>query len=207
MAKPQYDFSGLPIDELIAKPLLGAVIAQTKMAELQSQSMLKNCFDYNRKTKHYEPKMLKMVLVRGVLTPGLKPGSETIKEVITYFYLPFITIFPFSPLGVESVNIEFDMEIVSQYSLDTEKNSEEGNVNNILSKKSSNVEMLGKIMPRNVSDTGSGTSASESGSQSFGYSVDVTAGPLPLTQGLLSIIELYTKSITPIEMPKEYEEE
>lgn len=35
------------------------------------------------------------------------------------------------------------------------------------------------------------------------YSIEVTASPMSLTKGLLSLIELYTNAIEPWEMPEE----
>jgi hypothetical protein len=49
----RYDFSGIPINELITKPLLDISRAQSKMAEEQVRLLLKNCFRFNG--EYYEP--------------------------------------------------------------------------------------------------------------------------------------------------------
>lgn len=200
------DFSGLPLDELIIKPLVGAAIAQGRMAKEQVRSLLANCFDYDG--HHYTPKMLKMSVTRGVLEPGSRLDDADIRQKTSYFNLPLVTIFPFSSLGVETVNIEFDMEVTAQYAVDTDTDHENASGNNdpdrIWRKKNSSIEMLGKIAQKrsSVQNTNENVNVNYSGGISGDavYAIDIKAGPVPLTKGLLNIIDLYTKAITPVEM-------
>ncbi|TSE07267.1 DUF2589 domain-containing protein [Aquimarina algiphila] len=202
----QYDFTGSLINELISQPLVAVAKAQSKMAEEQIRSLLDNCFHYNG--KHYKPKMLKMSVTRGVLETGDAINSEPeIQQITTYFSLPLVTIFPFSPLGVETVNIDFNIDVTSQYSVDEDWNhddfSEENTSDINWTKKNPSVEMLGKIAPKNnmLKNTDTNINTYESNDLNAAYSIGVTAGTLPLTKGLLTIIDVYTKAIEPLEMP------
>lgn len=204
----QYDFTGLPIDELITKPLVSMVRAQEKMSKEQIKELLDNCFTFDG--EYYEPIMLKMILTRGVIVPGNEPNQPPkIEQIVTHFNLPLITLFPLNSLGINEVNIDFDMEVTSEYSLDVnideDDDSENGTSQLPWHKRNSNIQMLGKISPRLTSNSNANfdINESESWSKSASYSIDVTASPLPLTKGLLAIIEAYSKAIEPIEMPKE----
>ncbi len=213
----QYFFTGLPINELITLPLIAAAEAQARMAEVQVQSLLRNCFTLNSDGV-YEPILLKMSITRGVLEPGSHPDPRAdLIQVTTDFYLPLITIFPFSSLGVEVVNIDFELDVTAQYSTqinpsqaDNSNQSNNRNTSNknrikLADKDVSSIQMLGQIAPKNkvVSKTDSSEVTVESTRQNAAFSFNITAGPLPLTKGLLSIIDLYTNAITPIDMPEQ----
>lgn len=207
------DFPGLPIEALIAQPLIGAAIAQGRLADEQMRSVLEYCF--RRVGDHYEPIMLKMLVTRGVLEPGSHADPD-LRQVTSVFRLPLVTLFPFASVAVETVDIEFDMEITAQYALDDdvdnegdggkEKSKSHGSaLHPGLAPRMSRSEMLGVIGKRRggprakLSETGQ----LESVSGAATYSVSVTAGPAPLTKGLLTIIDLYSNTITPLSMPTE----
>ena len=63
--------------------------------------------------------MIEMSLERGVLTPTTdkdgKPTTE-IRNFTTSFNLPLLTIIPVNSLGVNNVDIFFEMEVKSSFS-------------------------------------------------------------------------------------------
>lgn len=67
----------------------------------------------------YAPVMIEMSLERGVLTPTTdkdgKPTTE-IRNFTTSFNLPLLTIIPVNSLGVNNVDISFEMEVKSSFS-------------------------------------------------------------------------------------------
>lgn len=208
--RSEYDFSGIVIDELVAKPLVAVAIAQSKMAHEQVHLLLRNCFYYDEKDHCYRPKVIKMTLTRGVLEGGDEPDAPPkLEKVVTHFHVPLITIFPFAALGIDIVNIDFDLEVTAQYT--TESQSDIGQQSEIdpqsgIAQPASNVEILGKVAPqakyaRRVG-TGSTTEETSVGALAA-YSIEVTASPMSLTKGLLSLIELYTNAIEPWEMPED----
>ena len=200
------DFSGLPLNELIIKPLVGAAIAQGRIAEEQVRSLLEYCFYHDG--NDYKPKMLKMSVTRGVLEPESLPDKAEIHQVTSFFNLPLVTIFPFSSLGVETVNIEFDMEVTAQYAVDTDtdietkKSSGNNDSDKIWRKNNPSIEILGKIAQKRSSVQNSSKNLNQSERVNVGpvYAIDIAAGPIPLTKGLLNIIDIYTKAITPVEI-------
>ena len=78
----------------------------------------------------YKPIMITMSLTRGVITPGsaatpAQPAQPAkIQNVKTTFRLPLITIIPINSLGVDNVDINFEMEVKSSFSEDQENKSE-----------------------------------------------------------------------------------
>jgi hypothetical protein len=213
MAKKQHhkhkmETSGLPIDELIIKPLVAISKAQSKMAEEQIRTLLKSCFYFDG--NHYKPIMIKLSLTRSFLEASDSiEKAPHLNQVVSYFNIPLLTLFPISSLGIESVSIAFEMEVISQYAYE-DYESEEYESPVVDSKKGpkdriSKIEMLGRISSKkytldNYSKT---TSESFSSTNESMYSIDLIAGNLPLSKGLKSIIDIYTKSIDLAEMPFE----
>jgi len=174
------------------------------MANTQTQFMLNTCFSYVQ-GEGYTPIMINMSLTRGVLTPGAAPGDDpTISQITTKFDLPILTIIPLNSLAVDAVDINFDMEVKSSYGEETNASQTETIA--------ASTEWEAKVGygPFSASIKGSAsydsTNQSSQGSHyeksnSAKYTVNVHAGQLPLPMGVTTIIDAFTKSIDPIEMP------
>lgn len=205
-------FAGLPMDSLIGGPLNAAAKANGAMAETQTKFMLDTCFskDQSDPTASYKPIMIKMELERGVITPPVKDdqGKITtpakIDKVLTTFNLPILTIIPLNSLGVDEVDINFDMEVKSSYGEEESQETSE--------KKAGDVSFEAKVGygPFSASIKGSASYSSESNSSksshyeksnSARYTVNVHAGQLPLPLGVTTIITAFTNAIEPLEMP------
>ncbi|HEY9029737.1 MAG TPA: DUF2589 domain-containing protein [Kangiella sp.] len=203
-------FTGLPMGDLIGAPLLAAAKANSAMAATQTKFLLDTCFAKETTDDgkdHYQPVLIKMTLSRGVLVPvdPSQPDQEpTISEVKTTFDLPLLTILPLNSLAVDDVSIGFDMEVKSSFSETTNDKTEEA-----LSAQSSFSAKVGYgVFSAEVSGSVSYDSSSSSSrdthyekSNSAQYSVKVHAGQIPLPQGVTTIIQAFTNSISPIEMP------
>ncbi|GCC51437.1 DUF2589 domain-containing protein [Chryseotalea sanaruensis] len=195
MAKKEnykYEFAGLPIYDIIGKPLIAIARAQNMMSKEQLRTMLDACFKYHNGA--YEPIMLKMVVTRSFLEPATKPGKgPELKMISTDFFLPMITIFPINALGIENVDIDFNVEITSQYMVDKDEIDEGGDK---ISAQPSSLECLGKITK---GPGASGEDQEQSYENNSSFRIAVEAGTMPLTKGLLEIINIYTNAIQPID--------
>lgn len=203
-------FTGLPMGDLIGAPLLAAAKANSAMAATQTKFLLDTCFakeSTDDGKDHYQPVLIKMTLSRGVLVPvdPTQPDQEpTISEVKTSFDLPLLTILPLNSLAVDDVSIGFDMEVKSSFSETTNDKTEQA-----LSAESSFSAKVGYgVFSAEVSGSVSYDSSSSSSrdthyekSNSAQYGVKVHAGQIPLPQGVTTIIQAFTNSISPIEMP------
>lgn len=212
-------FTGLPMEDLIGGPLNAAAKANAAMALTQTRFLMETCFNKieseekdekgNPKSVSYKPIMIEMSLERGVLTTvedEKKNKTLQIKPVTTKFNLPLLTIIPVNSLGVNNVDIAFEMEVKSSYS-ETENESKE-----IESKGEGSFETKLGWGPLSVSIKGSASYSSRDSSthdthyeksNSAKYTVNVHAGQLPVPKGVNTIIEAFTQAIQPIELPSE----
>lgn len=173
------------------------------MAQEQIRALLKICFTHDGHA--YHPVMLEMTVTRSVLQPSKNPGDHPkVVEITTKFYVPVISIFSINALGIENVDIDFNIEITSQF----EKNREEEEDDEVIGLKGSpkdkkSIELLGKLSARKITNQEEGRSFSYDRAESSTFNVNVTAGMLPLSKGLLEIIDIYTKAIHVTGMPEE----
>ena len=198
-------FTGLPMEDLIGGPLTAAAKANSAMALTQTKFMLDTCFSYDETNKNYRPIMIKMSLTRGVLIPGATPTDPpTMGSFETKFELPILTIIPLNSLGVDEVDVNFEMEVKSSYGEETSQEQEK----KIAAEAS--WEVKAGWGPVSVSITGSASYDSKDSSSfsshyeksnSAKYTVHVHAGQLPLPNGVDVIIKAFTNAIEPYEMP------
>ena len=199
-------FSGLDMDNLIGGPLNAAARANSSMAMTQTKFMLDTCFTKDEATGKLSPIMIDMTLSRGVITPPADASSDTsVQEVKTNFRLPLLTVVPLNSLGVDSVQVNFEMEVKSSYG---EEKSQES-----LQKVAVEVGWEAKLQlgPFSATVTGKASYDKEDRSSfnshyeksnSAKYSVAVHAGQLPLPKGVNTIIEAYAQSIQPVEVER-----
>lgn len=201
-------FSGLPMDALIGGPLNAAADANAKMAVTQTKFLLDTCFNYEGegKDRKYKPIMITMELNRPIIKDTGDGNGPIVTPAVVQFHLPILTIVPLNSLGVDSVNIEFDMEVKSSFA---EENSTEKQT-----KMAAEASFEAKLGVGCFSVTVRGSASYDSSetnkqsqhyqkSNSAKYHVAVHAGQLPLPTGVTTIIDAFSKSIEPITLPKE----
>lgn len=211
-------FTGLPMDSLIGGPLNAAATANASMAVTQTKFLLDTCFkrivltpdpDPNKVVYNYEPIMINMSLSRGVIQPQLPDASGNIpapkiETVETKFDLPLLTIIPINSLGVDNVDITFEMEVKSSFS------DEQTDTTKTAIKAAASFEAKVGFGPFSATIKGSASYAHDDSSthsthyqksNSAKYTVNVHAGQLPVPKGVNTIIEAYTKAIQPLQMP------
>ncbi len=207
-------FTGLPMESLMSGPLNAAAKANAAMAITQTKFILDTGFSKQEKEGdsgdyEYKPIMITMSLTRGIIQPqtaqdGGTTPDPTITPVTTTFDLPLITIIPINSLGVDNVDISFEMEVKSSFS---EEQSEE--TENSIQEESS---FEAKVGWGPVSATVKGSASYDhkdssthnthyEKSNSAKYTVNVHAGQLPVPKGVNTIIEAYTQAIQPIQLP------
>jgi hypothetical protein len=195
-------FTGLPMGSLIGGPLNAAAQANHQMACDQVGYLLSTCF-ITKTNKAGEttrtPVTIDMVLERPVIHSNGK--SEVAAK--TVIKLPLLTIIPLNSLAVDEVDIKFEMEVSSAFSVDRAKEEKES------TEAETDLTATGRIGPFRVEIKGhvkhdSSTSNSENShyekKNSAKYSVGVHASQLPLPPGIGIIIQSYASCITPIEV-------
>lgn len=198
-------FSGLPMESLIGGPLNAAAKANSAMALTQTKFLLDTCFTKNGEgaTAQYLPIMIDMVLTRSVIAMPANGTEPVIKPASTKFTLPLLTILPINSLAVETVDVNFEMEVKSSFSEDDNKTTEsetkgEGSFESRLGWGFLKVTIKGSASYSSKDSSTHNTHYEKSNSAK--YSVNVHAGQLPLPKGVNTIIEAFTSAIQPIEM-------
>lgn len=193
-------FSGLPIKSLIGAPLIAGAEANAKMALTQTQFMLSTCFNVTTDVPaQYVPIMINMTLTRSVINADGTPGTP----VDTKFDLPLLTIMPLNSLAVDSITVNFEMEVKSSFSNDKETSSEsesaaEGSFSAKVGFGCFSAEVSGSV------SSSSKSAASEKShyekSNSAKYEINAHAGQLPLPEGVTTIIKAFSECIAPIQL-------
>jgi len=183
--KPNFS-SELNIESIISAPLVAASKANVVMITGQTRFLLDYCFSKNSNDT-YEPILIEMLMTKGVVDPTKEPSDPLyIKKVELTFTIPLLCLIPINSLAIDKVTVDFDMEITSVTSYDSDKG--------IINKQA---QLNGKICSKPAeTDDHSGKSQYKSQSSSK-LKVNINAGPLPLPVGVLTILDLYTKSIQP----------
>ena len=182
------------------------------------------------KVKSFQPIMIDMTLSRSVVTPAHTEKEETappevdattgkvtkeatykytyvdtkVDTIETKFALPLLTIVPLNSLAVDSVNVTFDMEVKSSFSKDNKSEqksntSEEGKFSGSGGFGPFSVSVSGSIS--HDSSSSSSESSHYKASNNAKYGVAVHAGQLPLPKGVTTIIDAFSKNVSPIVLP------
>lgn len=189
-----YENRGIPIEKLLAGPLLAAANANSEMAKAQAKFLLDFCF--HKEGDVYRPITISMSLTKSVISPSENKEQEPeLKQVSINFELPIITIIPINSLSVQDIEIDFEMEITSNFS----KKQSENNGN--LEDKNLNTNLSGNISYDSNELVENGKNQYQRKNRSK-MAVTMKAGSLPLPVGLTTILDLYSKNIAPQQSEK-----
>lgn len=172
------DFQGINIDNMIGAPLVATARANSMMAREQVNFLLNHCFSSDE--NGYHAVMIRMSMVKNFV----KSGKTEVGSVTGYFDLPLLTIIPISSLGVESLDLDFSLEIKSHYTKNADDQSQA---------------VLSGVIGSKSKKTSRGTEQADQ-SEDANLLVHIKAGNLPLPVGLTQIIDLYSKSVHPSEI-------
>jgi hypothetical protein len=182
--------SQLNIESLIAAPLIAASKANVMMITGQTRALLENCFK-RTDNGNYEPVTINMVLMRGSVeenkSVGGTPPAESHRVITTQlaFSVPLICLIPINNIVVDKIKVDFDLEITSVYHSPGRGLAGGDPIND------RKAALHGRIANRKSDGT-----VDEKGTARL--KVNINASPLPLPLGLLSVLDLYSKSIQPI---------
>lgn len=191
-SKPDYS-SELNIESIISAPLVAASKANVVMVTGQTRFLLDYCFEKKDNSKSYEPVMIEMVMTRGVIDSNKSPTDPNyIVKSEMKFAVPLLCLVPLNSLAIDKVNVEFDMEITSMTSHDSQETGHT-KTGQLIDRKAT---LYGKISAKQ--DENANPNCRQYKSQSTSrLVVNINAGPLPLPVGVLTILDLYTKAIQP----------
>jgi len=155
------------------------------MQNEQVRFLLDTCFTKAGEDDALYPVMVKMILTNSHIDYS-KPSTEGngIKVKKMEFQVPLISLIPINSLAVNNIDIDFNMEITSM--IYNEGLSQDNN---------GKVTLKGKIAKSDrLKD-----SLSKKEQSSRNLNVKINASSLPLSKGIIELIDIYTKSIHPVQ--------
>lgn len=191
--KPQFG-AELNIESIISAPLVATSKANVMMLTGQAQFLLDYCFTKESGSNLRQPIMIEMLLSQPVVDHTKEPtdpGYISINKMA--FQVPLLCLLPLNSLAIDKVNVDFDLEITSvgSYSYNSEVNSDV----QLVERKAV---LNGRIAPAKQ-DFKKNSGEQYDSTLSSRLNVNIRAGRLPLPKGVLAILDLYTKSIQPIQ--------
>jgi hypothetical protein len=180
---------------------VAAAQANNMMAITQTKFLLETCFSLKKQGEKeiYNPIMINMTLTRPVINAD---GTEA-EPMETDFNLPLLTIIPLNSLAVDEVNVNFEMEVKSSFATDKSAGSaseskDENSISQKINDNHMSAEFSGVVAA--TENSNSNDSSSFKKSNSAKYEINAHAGQIPLPVGVLTIIETFSQSITPIQL-------
>jgi len=158
--------SEVNLDSIISAPMVAVSKANSIMLSGQSEFILNYCFDRMiapDNSVSYEPKMIVLV-------------AKKESEKSSFIKIPLLTLLPINSLAIDKMKVKFNMEITSISSYKA------NNKDSLERKAQLSGKLSGdKINPNNIFNSNKN------------LSVSVEASKLPLPNGLLNIIDMYSK--------------
>ncbi len=192
--------SAVDVESLLSAPLIAASNANSAMSREQIKFLMDFCFQ--KKGDTYIPVMIEMHLHQSVLEADQDSKSgATIRRLKTTFQVPMMTMIPINSLAVETVDVEFNLEISSQHQVeddDTDKKDKSSSFGGSAKK----TKLKGKISYDSKESMNSSHSDKYQSKNSANLKVNIHAGQLPLPVGVHQLIDVFSKSIHPIAEPE-----
>jgi hypothetical protein len=197
--------SELDVGQLIAAPLIAASNANSVMAKEQARFLLEFCF--SKEGNNYKPVMIDMYLSRSVMeAEDDSEETQKLRRVSTIFQVPLMTIIPINSLAVETVDVEFDLEISSQrqsdHKAEAKRTGQKGSEQDEEDKtgglfKSQDVNLRGKISYDSKEAASRSDSSKSMRRNSSKLKVKIHAGQLPIPMGVSLMLDAYSKNMHP----------
>lgn len=190
------DYRSTDIAGVIGAPLVAAATANSMMAREQVKFLMDFCFQKTDNT--YEPVMIRMSITRAVVEPTTGSQTQpTISRIESTFEIPLLTIIPINSLAVESMEVDFMLDITGHIVSDSNESSRTGEDDS-----NKSVQLMGKVGRPASALPLAGTTEHYEQKSSASLKVHIKSGPLPLPVGITSILNLYVKNLQPVEIAK-----
>ncbi len=187
-------FTGLPMKALIGAPLKAATDANAMISQTQTQFLITTCFErISTESLDLRPKMVKFQIERQVLDADGRPQD---KPATMEFSVPLMTLIPLNSLAIETLTVSFEMEVkssrefVKETAQDREHRSTKHKLEHSFKSHEFDTELHGTLTSKSKDSSNEKSGAN--------YEITLTAGQLPLPKGVTTILDIFTKNMTPI---------
>ena len=181
-------FNGLPMEDLIAGPLMAACDAQVKLAKSEVQFIQEVGLvqDVDKDGKPVGPMRTREVSFTS--TRPVTKGDGTIGEETTEMQVPLLAVVPVPALMIDTVDINFEMEVKSSFK--TEQNTDYKAAIDISAG-------WGPFSVKIHGEVASHSAQTRTSDNSAKYSVRVLAKQAPVPEGLMKVLDYMVKSCEP----------
>jgi len=175
------------IGELLGASLSAVSSANSKMQSHQVGFLLRNCFE--ARDGKYVPLSVDLQLESGSLRYGDVPS---VASTCVPFRVPLLTLLPLNSLAVDSAQLDFGLSVTSCCTSAAEADGM----------------LMGTLRPKltlrgKFSGTQDISVADKRGSRSdSGIHMSVSVKSVPLPKGTRTLLDLYTRSISPVSEPE-----
>jgi hypothetical protein len=149
------------------------------MARDQIKFLLEFCFA--RRESHYEPVMVRMTLRRSEIVSGTANVQARLEQQEVAFEVPLLTLVGINSLGVDSVQVDFNLDVTSHVPVTNDDETQ--------TKGQRQVRLMGKLSQHGAREVEHQTSS---------LKVSIRSGTLPLSKGMTTLIDLYSKALVPL---------
>ncbi|MBL0389507.1 DUF2589 domain-containing protein [Tumebacillus sp. ITR2] len=185
-------FKGLPMQDLIGAPIKAACDAQIGLARATADFIQTVGIEKDKDGKPTGPRHVKFEYNRMVENPAYNPADPSSKPFVDQqveISVPLLAIVPIPNLGIDLVDVTFDMEVKSSFQSKDKFEYEVGG------------SVSGSFWGVSVEVHGSVTSSTENTRQSDNsarYHVQVHAKDKGTPEGLARVLDMLHQSITPV---------
>lgn len=181
------EFKGLPMRDLIGAPLQAACESQQKLAESALEFMTRIGFEENDLS---QARLIKFNLQRPVETPeGITTSTIEVQA-------PFLGLVPVPSLLIESVDVDFQMEVTS-----TEKTQD--NFSSEISTKAGYKGLFSRVSVDVQGKISSSRENTRSTNQTAKYQVHVCARQQQPTEGMSKLMDILASCTAPLSIKTE----
>ncbi len=188
------EFRGLPMEELIGAPLTASCKAQYMLAENMIAFIKTIGFTPGTTTGEKSTNLIEFDLARPV-----DDGSGTINEQTIKISVPLLGLVPIPALLIETVNIDFSMEVSDSVSSKSSTNAEVSTSTEVSwggwwgAKVSTSI--TGKVSTNRENTRNTDKTAK--------YNVNVVARQQEPTEGMSKMMDLFASCVEPIDITPE----
>lgn len=181
-------FRGLPMEDLIAGPLMAACDAQVKLAKSEVQFIQEVGLQQDVDAQGKPTGPLKTRQVEFTATRPVDQKNGTIGEESVTMKVPLLAVVPVPALLIDTVDINFEMEVKSSFK--QEQNTDyKASIDASVGWGPFSVKIHGEVASHSAQTRTSDNSAK--------YSVRVLAKQAPVPEGLMKVLDFMVKSCEP----------
>ena len=189
--------TGLPIEDLISKPIIGAAVGQAALADVTLDFVHKLGFVEDKETGKLSTKLIEFDLNRIAIDEG------EVVDVIQKVQVPPLSLVNIPNMTIDEISIEFSMEVKQQQAQTSNLGTTVGSESNINAEAQGGFGGIGfkagasSTLSASVSYSQTNTRASDFSAK---YNVKCVARQQPVSEGMGKLTQILASIIEPVQL-------